>query len=411
MHIRVRIEKGPGKGDAVELKQDSHPVLIGRSDTVDMAVPSSLISKEHCRMYVDAKNKLVWLKDLGSTNGTFLNSEQIDEVVIHPGDKIQMGDVLMVVEDATAVKYTSDLSGKILGGYRIDEKIGRGSMGTVYRANQLSLGREVALKVLDYNLSQDITFVKSFLNEARSAGKLNHPNVVQVHDVGEGDGYYFFSMEYVAGGSLKQMLEDKGRLSLNDGLLVLLGIAKALEFAEKNKVIHCDVKPDNIMLNKPDEAKLADLGIAKQTKGGSFEQNGKVFGSPDYVAPEQAKGDAIDNRVDIYSLGVTGYEILSGRVPFTGNSSKEIIKKHIYEKPKPLTELVSKLPEDIWTVISKMMAKTANDRFASGTELVEALAALVHRAESGFAAKPAAPGGKPSAALRRVSARRRRRRR
>ncbi|MFC1582980.1 protein kinase [Planctomycetota bacterium] len=289
MHLRIRIEKGPNKGDAFEMTLKSQPVIVGRADSADFVVPSSLISKEHCRVFVDEKSRIIWVKDLDSTNGTFLNGEKTDEFVVHPGDKIQMGEVLLSVEDASTVQYNSNLAGKILGGYRIDEKIGRGSMGTVYRANQLSLGREVALKVLDYNLSKDINFVKSFLNEARSAGKLNHPNVVQVHDVGEADGYYFFSMEYVAGGSLKQALEEKGRLKPIESLSIVLNIAKALEFAEKKRVIHCDIKPDNIMLNSPSEAKLADLGIAKQIKGTKFTQDGKVFGSPDYVAPEQAK--------------------------------------------------------------------------------------------------------------------------
>jgi len=406
MHMRIRIEKGPNRGDAFEITRDSKPVIIGRGETADFIIPNPLISKEHCKIFVDAENRIVWLKDLNSTNGTFLNGEKIEEVGIHTGDKIQMGEVLLCVEDASQVQYSSDLSGKILGGYRLDEKIGRGSMGTVYRAIQISLGREVALKVLDYNLSKDINFVKSFLNEARAAGRLNHPNVVQVHDVVEAEGYYLLSMEYIAGGSLKSLLEEKGRLSVPDGIDILLCIAKALDYAEKQRIIHCDIKPDNIMLNSPREAKLADLGIAKQAKGSKVIQDGKVFGSPNYIAPEQAKGESIDHRVDIYSLGITGYEILSGRVPFTGNSSNEIIKKHIYEKPRPLTDLVSKLPEELWRVIEKMIAKRPEDRFSCAAELIEALES-VPREEDRL---PKPPKKKASAKMR-IARRRRRRRR
>jgi eukaryotic-like serine/threonine-protein kinase len=311
-----------------------------------------------------------------------------------------------VVEDPAQVKYTADLTGKILGGYRIDAVIGKGSMGTVYRANQLSLAREVALKVLDYNLSKDINFVKSFLNEARAAGKLNHPNVVHVHDVGEADGYYFFSMEYVANGSLSAVLEQKGRLAVKEGLAVLLGIARALEYAEQQKIIHCDIKPDNIMLSATGEAKLADLGIARQMRGAKVEQVDRVFGSPDYIAPEQAKGLAIDHRVDIYALGISAYEILSGRVPFTGKTTNEIIKKHVYEKPRPLAELVSDLPPMINDLVMKMIAKTPEERPASAAELVKLFGDFLQKGTAPLAA----PAGKPAVHKHLIRRRLRRRR-
>jgi serine/threonine-protein kinase len=401
MHMRIRIEKGPNKGDAFEITLESQPIIIGRGDDADFVIPNPLISKQHCKVFVDAKNRIVWLKDLNSTNGTFMNGEKIDEVGVHAGDKIQMGEVLLSVEDASKVQYTSDLSGKILAGYRLDKKIGRGSMGTVYRAIQISLGREVALKVLDYNLSKDIKFVRSFLNEARAAGQLNHPNVVQVHDVTEAEGYYLLSMEYVAGGSLKDLLAEKTRLDIKDGVAIILSILRALDFAEKKKVIHCDIKPDNIMLNKPEEAKLADLGIAKKTRGKKVTQDGKVFGSPNYIAPEQAKGASIDNRVDIYSLGITAYEIFSGKVPFTGTSSNEIIKKHIYEKPKPLPELVSKMPENLWEIIAKMIVKNPDERYSAAKEIIEILENLSLKEDSGKTPMKSKASGKVRMARRR----------
>ena len=244
MHLRIRIDKGPNKGDAFEMTMNSQPIVIGRSEKADFIIPSSLVSKQHCRIYVDTKSRIVWLKDLNSTNGTFLNGERVDEVVIHPGDKIQMGEILLSVEDASVVKYTSDLSGKILGGYRIDEKIGRGSMGTVYRANQLSLGREVALKVLEYNLSKDINFVKSFLNEARAAGKLNHPNIVTIIERGNVGNVYFFAMEFVDGPSLTQLMREP--LDVEQFLHVVKGAAAALHYAHARGVVHRDIKPENM---------------------------------------------------------------------------------------------------------------------------------------------------------------------
>jgi len=281
--------------------------------------------------------------DLGSHNGVYLNDERLPAKTtreISFGDALRIGESELVLREE-APDDEGELAGRRLGGYQLVKRIGSGGMGEVYRAVQVALGRPVAIKILSPELTEDRTFVERFMTEARAAGKLNHPNVAQVHEVGEVDGIYYYSMEYLGGGSVQDRIRGGGKLPVEEAVKVALGAARALDYAEKHGVIHCDVKPDNLMLTGDGEVRLTDLGIARTVKSMAekVNQEGGVLGSPHYMAPEQARGEPIDHRVDIYSLGATFYRIVAGRTPFTGKTAREIMEKQVYEEPPGLRSL------------------------------------------------------------------------
>ena len=262
------------------------------------------------------------------------------------------------------------LAGKKLGGYQLVERLGIGGMGEVYKAVQLSLGRQVAMKILAPELTSDRTFVERFLREARAAGNLNHPNIVQVHDSGEQQGTYYFSMEYVDGGSVQDVITGGRKLPQDRATEIALQAARALEYAQKAGIVHCDVKPDNLMLTLGGDVRLADLGIAKQTnERGSADQSDGVFGSPHYMAPEQARGLQLDHRSDLYSLGVTYYRLLLGRVPFNGKDAKEIMERQVFDEPEDPAKIDPTLAPMIYTILNRLLRKRPGERYQSASSL------------------------------------------
>ncbi|MCX7806298.1 MAG: serine/threonine protein kinase, partial [Planctomycetota bacterium] len=222
----------------------------------------------------------------------------------------------------------------VIGNYELMERIGQGGMGTVFRARQISMDRVVALKVLTPRLASNKAFVERFMREARASAKLNHPNVIQGIDVGEAGGYYYFAMEYVDGPTIRKVLQDEGHFPPARALDIVIQIASALDHARANGLVHRDIKPDNIMLTKTGIAKLCDLGLARMTSEDSgLTLAGQAVGTPHYIAPEQARGvQDIDIRADIYSLGATFYHMTVGKTLFVGNSSADIMSKHIVEE-------------------------------------------------------------------------------
>jgi serine/threonine protein kinase len=222
-------------------------------------------------------------------------------------------------------------------------------MGAVYRANQISLERTVAVKVLTPHLAKNENYLKRFQREARAVAKLNHPNVVSGIDVGESKGCRFFVMEYVEGPTLLQLLEKDGRLDAMSATRIILQIARALDHAHKAGLVHRDVKPANIIVttkHNQSVAKLCDLGLAKEvTEGGADTGEGRAMGTPFYISPEQARGAAdIDIRSDIYSLGATYYHAVCGRTPFTGPTPAVIMAKHLTEPVVPVRRVVQAVP-------------------------------------------------------------------
>jgi len=264
-----------------------------------------------------------------------------------------------------------------MGGYEVVAKIGEGGMGSVYRARQTSLGRTVALKVLSQSLVGDKTYLQRFFREARTAGNLNHPNIVQVFDFGKKGKHYFIAMEYVAGRTVDDVLGKDGRLDEAEALRILADAAAGLQYAHRHGVVHRDIKPANILLSKDGRAKLADLGIAKHKESGdqSLTKSGVAIGTPWYMSPEQAQhGKHADPRSDIYSLGATLYHMVTGLPPYDGETPYQIIIKHVTEPLPDPREHNPGLSDAVCGLIRKMMAKNPDERFQSAKEVLDVIA-------------------------------------
>ncbi|MHC4660989.1 MAG: serine/threonine protein kinase [Planctomycetota bacterium] len=263
-------------------------------------------------------------------------------------------------------------------GYRISDTLGKGGMGVVYKALQISLDKTVALKVLPPELAADQDYVARFIREAKSAAKLNHPNIVQAIDVGESGGYNYFVMEYVDGVTVRKRLKDEGMFTEDEALDVVQQVARALEHAQENSIVHRDIKPDNIMLTKKGRAKLCDLGLAKSTKQEAhLTQTGTALGTPYYISPEQARGDdTIDTRSDIYSLGITLFHMVTGQVPFNGPTPMVIMTKHLTDRMPDPRSVRTTLSPEICAVINKMTMKDPELRHQTAATLAEAIEAI-----------------------------------
>ncbi|HYC78010.1 MAG TPA: serine/threonine-protein kinase [Planctomycetota bacterium] len=284
-------------------------------------------------------------------------------------------------------------------GYKLLEKLGRGSMGVVYKARQLNLDRVVAIKVLSKSLAKNEGFVRRFLKEARVVGRLNHPNVVQGFDAGAAGGVYYFAMEYCDGPTVLQILKRGGAVDEGRALKIVTQVARALDHAHEEGLVHRDVKPDNIMIVEGGTAKLCDLGLAKDLsiESGST-ADGATVGTPNYISPEQARGDAVvDIRSDIYSLGATFYHLLTGVPPFDGPNPAVIMVKHLNEPPTPPRHRRPELAPAVERIVLKMLAKNPRDRYQTPAALLRDLEAAAGGGAS--ARSPAAPARAPVSSL------------
>ncbi len=258
------------------------------------------------------------------------------------------------------------------GRYELHRRLGRGGMAEVYLARDQLLDRPVAVKVLFPEFATDPAFVERFRREATAAANLNHPNIVGVYDWGEADGTYFIVMEYVDGRTLSEILRDEGPLHPDRVADVGSDVAAALGFAHRNGVVHRDVKPGNVLVTQAGQVKVADFGIARAITANADEnltQVGTVMGTATYFSPEQARGDAVDPRSDIYSLGCVLYELVVGRPPFAGDSPVAIAYKHVQESPVPPRHLNIELPTAIEAIILKCLAKNPANRYPSAEDL------------------------------------------
>jgi serine/threonine-protein kinase len=281
-----------------------------------------------------------------------------------------------------------DLSGRRLGDYHLLRRLGRGGMADVYLAQQESLGRQVALKVLKSSLAQDESYVRRFQNEARAAAALVHANIVQIHEVGCLDGIHYIAQEYVDGQSLRQLLQREGILGATPAMNILRQVAAALHKAGQQKITHRDIKPDNIMLSTAGEVKVADFGLARIERDDQrlgLTQIGVTLGTPLYMSPEQVEGRPVDTRSDIYSLGVTCYHMLAGRPPFQGDAALSIAVQHLKTEPEPLASLRPDLPGGVCRIVAKMLAKRPEERYQTAVELLRDLRTLsLEGLESGW---------------------------
>lgn len=254
--------------------------------------------------------------------------------------------------------------------YELVERIGDGGMAEVYRAHDKMLDRFVAIKILHPQFTSDESFVTRFRREAQGAAKLSHPNIVSIYDVGSCEGKHYIVMEYIKGGTLKDKINREGPLPLDVTLKIVQEIAGALENAHANHLVHCDIKPHNILINEAGHVKVADFGIARATSSSTITYTGSIVGSVHYFSPEQAKGHTISPKSDIYSLGVVMYEMLTGKVPFTGETAVSIAIKHLQEAPIAPHELRPDIPPLVEAIVLKAMDKNPDNRFSS-TELIK----------------------------------------
>ncbi len=263
------------------------------------------------------------------------------------------------------------LLGTTLGGkYEIQAEIGRGGMGVVYRGFDVMLRRPVAIKVLPMEYTYDQQFVDRFRQEAITAAGLHHAGVVTIHDVGQQGSWYYIVMQYLNGVTLDQWLSNRGPMPIPMTAQVVRQIADALDYAHAAGIVHRDIKPSNIMIGPDGRATLMDFGLVRAGEGSKLTRSGMVVGTPEYMAPEQALGSAVDGRTDIYSLGVVIYRMLTGQVPFVRSTSMATAYAHVHEPPPPLRSLRPELPKSVEAVVLKAMAKRPEDRYQDGAHLM-----------------------------------------
>ena len=269
--------------------------------------------------------------------------------------------------------------GTRLGNFEITEEIGRGGMGVVYRARQVSLNRVVALKVIEPGVADDEVAAERFRREAHAMAQLQHPNIVDVIEVGEQDGLRYFAMQYVEGPSLAQVISERGALPAEETAQIAAQVADALQQAHERGVVHRDIKPENILIAPDGRPVVTDFGIARAMEGMSFSVGDSltqgVIGTPEYMSPEIIRGNPVDGRTDLYSLGVVLYQMITGRVPFTATTPFEVASQHLTARPNVPEAEDAACPHWLGTIILRAMAKEPAGRFFSAAEMAAALRA------------------------------------
>jgi serine/threonine-protein kinase len=297
-----------------------------------------------------------------------------------------------------------DLSGRTLGDYRVLRRLGAGGMGQVYLAEQVSLRRRVALKILKADLAGDPVALQRFKREAEAVARLTHANVVQVYQIDCADGIHYMALEYVEGRNLRDHVARRGPPGAPLALSIMRQVASALQRAGELGIVHRDIKPENILLTRQGEVKVADFGLSLALVAGqpplNLTQTGVTMGTPLYMSPEQVEGKPLDPRTDIYSFGVTCYHLLTGQPPFRGQTAFEVALQHVQSEPEPLAARRPDLPPGLCAVVQKMMAKKPEARYQTCRELLADLARLreaLHNGEAGGATAPPDPLPEPVA--------------
>ena len=297
-----------------------------------------------------------------------------------------------------ARQFARTFLGRTLGDYEVRREIGHGSMGIVYEARHVSLERVVALKVLPPSLSVTETVIRRFHRESSSVARLDHPSIVKIYGIGEQQGVHFYAMELIDGQPLDHALRAR-KLSPRECAKIAAEAARALFFAHDNGIMHRDIKPANIILSAKDRPVLTDFGLARPEKAGTLTESGALVGTPIYMSPEQVRGERafIDRRTDIYSLGVTLYEMLTGEPPFTATSTQEILRKIEFEDPRPVRRVRADIPKPLETICHKAIEKDPGRRYQTAIELAMDLERFL-----GGEAIQARPPAIPSRVLRKV---------
>lgn len=353
------------KADTLIDSSPSESVLLYRSALSLITNPmheKSLRNKIKCIDHKLAVNAKSYTK-----TGHSQNKDNIVETTTNMTDKT-------VIEQRESQDIDAD-SKIVLSRYKIEKQLGQGAMGRVFFAHDEKLRRNIALKQLTPELGTNKQFVSRFMQEARALAKLSHPNIVQIYDFIEDDNVVWIAMEYVNGQELNQLLEENTELGLQEVILLAAQTCDALDHAHSHGVIHRDFKPSNVLVNNNNNIKVMDFGLAKISQSEQLTQVGTVLGSPGYMSPEQAAGNAVDERTDIYSLGIVLYQMLSGSLPFKGDV-KSVIAQHLTRIPESLTKLKPEIPRKLNKLVLQMLSKSPDDRPASIKEVRNRLLAL-----------------------------------
>ena len=279
----------------------------------------------------------------------------------------------------------AELIGQVIGGCRIDTLLGKGGMGYVFLAHHLNLDIPIALKLLNISMSSSPELIERFILEARAAAKLDSGNIVRVMQVGEERGFYYIQMEYVEGESLASYLKRNIPLDVPLALHFLKQIAVGLRDAHVENIVHRDIKPDNVLINRKGVLKIADFGLVKITENdNNLTATGQVLGTPYYISPEQCEGKNIDFRSDIYSLGIVMYYMLTGHLPFEGESSLVIVVSRLQKDPPPLSQYRENLPQEVTLLVEKMMQRSPQDRHKNTEELIDDIDELIEKHTQGY---------------------------
>lgn len=371
------VEKGPDKGSKVKIEYGKK-LVIGRDEGLPLQIHDVTTSRKHFRL--DVIDSKIQLLDLDSRNGTYLNGIRIESPQICKiGDKIRIGETLFSI--LSDEEFSDPLIDQQVGGYLIESRLGKGGMGTVYQAVQVSLNRVVALKILSeqaggHTKMSNAELIQQFIREAQAAGSLTHPNIVQIYDVGSAPfknrELYYFSMEYCSQGSVQDILGRVGKIAWKNAIPLIFQAAQGLAYAEKKKIVHRDIKPDNLMMNEEGILKIGDLGLAKNLDEYSGSENA-IFGTAHFVSPEQVQGKSVDHRADLYSLGATIFRIITGETLFSGKIAREIIMKQLSEAPRDPRVLDASIPEALALVVLKLLEKDPDRRYSSASILLEDL--------------------------------------
>jgi len=275
------------------------------------------------------------------------------------------------------------VKGKVIANkYRISEQLGLGGMGVVYRARHLALERDSAIKLLHPQLNSDSTFVERFMREARAMARLDHENIIRIYDVFQDDQVHLIAMELFDGISLRALIEKGEPIPITQAISIVLQCARGLAYAHAQGIVHRDIKPSNIMINAQGQIKITDFGIAAAVDdSASLTSTGQLVGTPRYMSPEQARNEPVDRRSDIYALGMVAYELVTGLPPFEGESGVSIIGKLAYETNELNLIFPPRVPEQVQSVIRKMVARSADDRYSHATHLMQALKSILETLE------------------------------
>jgi serine/threonine-protein kinase len=415
MLIEIGREGEPGK--PLEWSGE-RALVIGRGRNAEMVIQDPLLSRRHCQLEMSGGAVLV--HDLGSANGTFINGIQATRAAIQPGDVVTFGrSWLRVVPEAPQVKIGAgpasegnettrrfdkraaktaperqyDSAGgddevyPRIEGYDVFGTIGKGSFGTVFRAKSRKTGRLVAIKVIPTGANAKPENVARFLREIEATGQLHHPNLVGVHGAGEAPHFAYLVMEYVEGETLARLLQREGSMTPLRALEVGRQVASALEHAFSRGFVHRDVKPENILVDQAGIAKLCDFGLVKNlaaSSGANLTRPGQGFGSLAYMPPEQVREAArADQRADVYSLGATLYNMLTGRRPFSGPVNKGLLRRIMEEYPDPIPSIAPDVPPEAASIVERCLMKDPAQRYQSPRELREAIESCLRVASTG----------------------------